>query len=272
MNSVALDHSGSVQFNNNSPKPAKHQDCAQRRVTQHVPTLQELSLRSDKYGGGWVGGHLWSREEVGIVVLGLQGWHHHQTGSSSPWQPVCTSLTNMAVPLLCRTQPLLHEIRKLSDWVVKVVESQRQGLMRKTHIRERNRSGRMGRQAGESQKSRGRCWAATKNVCASWSLYIPCINTWIPFGELLRVWERNLPCFRKTSCLARKEVNMGAVELVGSLLELFWQELKMIWAYTVLAQEQEEVDTQFTVSEAWRMARATHSKKGALRLFWRLRV
>lgn len=35
---------------------------------------------------GWVGGRasVERREEVGIVVLGLQGWHHHQTGSSSP--------------------------------------------------------------------------------------------------------------------------------------------------------------------------------------------
>lgn len=45
----------------------------------------------------------------------------------------------MAVPLLFRTQSLLHEIRNLRDRMAEAIESERQGLMRKKHVRKRNR-------------------------------------------------------------------------------------------------------------------------------------
>lgn len=71
------------------------------------------------------------REDEEHLVLKIQGWCH-QTGS-----PL---LTSTAVPLLFRIQSLLHEIRKLHDSMAEVIESERQGLMRKKYVRKRNRN------------------------------------------------------------------------------------------------------------------------------------
>lgn len=111
--------------------------------TTHLYTKGTHSSQERQMGRGRRAS-LKCREEEEHLVLRIQG-RHHQTGSFSPWKAVYISLASMAVPLLFRTQCLLHKIRNLRDRMTEVIESERQRLMRKKHVRKRNRNRGAGR-------------------------------------------------------------------------------------------------------------------------------